>query len=456
MKVILFDIFPAHGHYNGSFNLALLLQDAGYSIFYACPSDFMERIHAAGFRDYLFNPFLIPPDGIELKEKGFLRFMLENWVAVLSREKSRRIEENIKKYDEMIGKIQPDLIILDEHYAYKSIFYSKYKIPTVTIQTAVTPDYAPGIPPFNNSWVPDFSWKNKTYVEYLWWKYYVKIRINRIFRNIFAFGKSSGFYYRLYAQKYHFPYHKIIRKRLNGIRFENIPSLVVPPASFDFPRDIKRNLYFIGPLKQKPVQRDGVSKRLESVLEKVSAIRKRQPGTRLIYCSLGTVTGNYVKICRRFFRNMAKVSMRNPKLHIILSVGIYFDIAEIGNVPANLYPFDRVPQLKVLGKCDFVITHGGMNTVYESIMEERPMIVYPLSMDWDQNGNAARVVYHGIGLKGVLRRAQAGSIEKLLSELIANERKFKANIRHLKSKFEDRSAYTLNLIDHFTKNGATC
>jgi zeaxanthin glucosyltransferase len=47
-----------------------------------------------------------------------------------------------------------------------------------------------------------------------------------------------------------------------------------------------------------------------------------------------------------------------------------------------------------------VINHGGMNTIYECIMAEKPMIVFPLSLKTDQNGNAARVVFHEIGVRG--------------------------------------------------------
>lgn len=452
MAAILFDMFPAQGHYNGSFGLAQLLKNAGHKVYYTCPAGFQEKIRTAGFTVYLFNPFIIPPLSIELKEKGLLRFLVENWAGVFTGEKSRRIEENITAYDRMIERIGPDIIILDEHYAYKSIFYWKYHLPVVTIQTAVSPDHSPGIPPFNHPVVPDLSPKNRLYIKYLWSRHMVHNRILKIVYKILAIGNTSEKYYRQYAERYGFPYHLILRRRVTGIRFAHIPALIVPPEPFDFPRSRKHNLYFIGPLAEEKAKRDFISERLKIVFEKTTGIKKSNRLTKLVYCSLGTVTGNYLKVCRRFFKNIAEVCRRNPDLHIILSVGVYFDVAEIGPTPANLYVFNRVPQLIMLKACDFVITHGGMNTIFECIMEEKPMIVYPLSMDWDQNGNAARVAYHGIGIKGVLRRTTPGSILHLINELSEGDAKFRENIRHLKSKFEDRSSYALDLIDGFIKS----
>ena len=183
------------------------------------------------------------------------------------------------------------------------------------------------------------------------------------------------------------------------------------------PRAKKENLYFIGPLNHQRYHRDRGSNRLEQIFDLVLKEREDSPDTKLVY---------------------------------------YFDIALPGNSPANLYAFNRVPQLRVLQKCDFVITHGGMNTIFESIMAEKPLIVFPLSMEWDQNGNAARVVYHGIGLKGILRKATSGSVEKLIRQLTLNYEKYKEHISVLKSKFEDRSEYMLLLIDGFIKNGIKC
>ena len=56
-----------------------------------------------------------------------------------------------------------------------------------------------------------------------------------------------------------------------------------------------------------------------------------------------------------------------------------------------------MPQTSVLPHVDAVITHGGNNTVTESIWFGKPMLVAPIF--WDQHDNAQRVHETGYGFR---------------------------------------------------------
>lgn len=457
MAIILFDMFPAHGHYNGSLGLAQVLTASGHSVIYACSPDFQRKLHSLHINSFIIAPFIVLPYKIELKEKGFLRYFIENTAGIFYDKKSNQIDENISHYDEMICKIKPDLIILDEHHAYKSIFYWKYGIPQVTIQTALSPDYDPFIPPCYSTYVPKKTTVSRMHINYLWQKHRIKSGIELFLNKLLSLGKHSGKYYSIFAKKYSFPFkQELITPRSLGIRFGHIPSFVVPPEAFDFPRTINKNMFHIGPIHEKRSDNQGIEGRLKSVVEEINKEKVINSKVRLIYCSLGTVTAEYLKICIRFFKHIGKVCLRNQEWKIILSVGTFFNVSEIPAIPPNLYVFNKVPQVALLEHCDVVINHGGMNTVYECVMAEKPMVVFPLSMDWDQNGCAARVVYHNIGVKGIIRRATSKSIETLLKKVIDREDYYVQHVQKLKSKFKDKSSYTLELIDCIIKNGTPC
>jgi UDP:flavonoid glycosyltransferase YjiC (YdhE family) len=78
----------------------------------------------------------------------------------------------------------------------------------------------------------------------------------------------------------------------------------------------------------------------------------------------------------------------------VVSKGPQHELIELA---PNMTGAEFLPQPAILPHVDLVITHGGNNTVTESIHFGKPMIVLPLF--WDQHDNAQRMAECGFGLR---------------------------------------------------------
>lgn len=115
-------------------------------------------------------------------------------------------------------------------------------------------------------------------------------------------------------------------------------------------------------------------------------------GKPLIYISLGTV----VKGAKSFFQNCIE-AFRAEQVEVIISTGKQFRLQKLKDIPKNIHVYQSVPQIEVLKQADIFVTHGGMNSISESLVQGVPMVVIPFMSD--QPVNARRIEELGLGKK---------------------------------------------------------
>jgi hypothetical protein len=130
----------------------------------------------------------------------------------------------------------------------------------------------------------------------------------------------------------------------------------------------------------------------------------------LVYLSLGSLGGADVELMRRLVAELAEA-----EASFIVSKGPRGEEIELAD---NMWGADMVPQTEVLPLVDLVISHGGNNTVTESMHAGRPLLVLPLF--WDQHDNAQRVEEAGYGRRIDPYRFAPGSLRGTLDELLAD------------------------------------
>lgn len=96
------------------------------------------------------------------------------------------------------------------------------------------------------------------------------------------------------------------------------------------------------------------------------------PSLPLVYVSLGTLFNTDAA----FFRNCFD-AFRGDDVRLVVSIGKTVSLQSLGPVPPNILVKPWVPQLDVLRQASVFVSHGGMNSVSESLHYGVPLVVVP-------------------------------------------------------------------------------
>lgn len=152
-------------------------------------------------------------------------------------------------------------------------------------------------------------------------------------------------------------------------------------------------------------------------------------GKPIIYISLGTV----VKGAKAFFKKCIQ-AFENEAVMVVLSVGKQFDISKLGKVPDNFLVYHSVLQLSVLKQADVFITHGGMNSVSEALVNGVPMVVIPFMAD--QPTNARRIEELGLGKRLDYKEVSSDLLKRIVLEMLTDS-KLQERVDVMKKKMEN-------------------
>jgi MGT family glycosyltransferase len=128
----------------------------------------------------------------------------------------------------------------------------------------------------------------------------------------------------------------------------------------------------------------------------------------LVYLSLGSLGSADVALMRTLVAELAEAPCR-----FIVSKGPQADEFELA---PNMVGAEFLPQTQVLPLVDLVITHGGNNTVTESLFFGKPMVVLPIF--WDQHDNAQRVDETGFGIRLDTYRHAPEELHRAIARLL--------------------------------------
>ncbi|MBT9544257.1 MAG: glycosyl transferase [Candidatus Sericytochromatia bacterium] len=111
----------------------------------------------------------------------------------------------------------------------------------------------------------------------------------------------------------------------------------------------------------------------------------------LVYISMGTVH----PLQRTFFEVCCQI-FDGQRAQFVFALGPYTDLSETGPIPPNFKLASAVPQLEILQMADLFISHGGLNSIHESLYYGVPLLMIP--HQFEQLLNARCVAQKGAGL----------------------------------------------------------
>jgi len=392
-KNILF-IYPHYiGHLLKSVLIAKYFLENNWNIYYLSNEGFRnDRLEHFGFHSIITKSFPLSLFGSG--KEGNLQ--IEEYYQLRKQELCTIIHE-----------INPSLLFVDEFCAAELLFllhWVDYK--KITVLSTFLPSFPNNLVPPQSIFAMPSNNTAKIWKEFLD-QQSSKVSIN----NKKEFYKS-----------------KLIEEKLpeqfgiwnfNGSHpsFNHIRKWYLVPEEFDF---IRQTLMpwekYMGPMIEL-TREEKVDKQIQLFL-KLSNTDKNKS---IIYLSFGTTILTFISEpdVILFYQKFIQIAQKNSHLLFIIKVP-YKLLDKLKPLSLNVMLSPFVPQLKLLGVANLFITHGGGNSIYEALYFGVPMIIYPPVDKFDYNGNAARLIYHGIAEKMDIQDNESvilDKISKVLSEV---------------------------------------
>lgn len=355
-------VFPSPGHLNPMASLGRELVSRGHRVVVPLPPDAEPAVRVAGL------------DFVEVGAKGYPPGSLGAMFARLGQLQGRAAMKYsmamttrfalmcVREAPDVFRSLGADLILVDQAVSWAGMVAEHLGIPFVSIANALMFNVELGVPPVFTDWS------------------YTGSRRDRV-RNFFGYMEQARVLrpYTRWLPEQRRAWNLPAFRAPNDV-FSPFAQISQQPPEFEFPRrDLPPHFHFAGPFQE--------SRARAPVQFPFEAL----DGRPLVYASLGTLQNRLSWIFRAIAEACADLDVQ-----LVLSLGGAVDPDELGDLAGAPLVVRFAPQLELLSRARLTITHGGLNTVLESLARGVPMVAIPITND--QPGVSARVAWSGAGL----------------------------------------------------------
>ena len=399
MATIVFMPFHWASDLNPTFALAGKLRDRGHRVHYFGIPDTAERIHSQGFD---FTPVFSRafPEGSLAKqyesESQGKRYGVSEF-----RDRFRGTCELLREgeLDRAINQLHPDLVLTSSGTPWVGIAACRTGVPVISFCSTLISVEDSAVPPFSTDLIPKPTRLSHLRIWLEWKKLFW-------YRRRYSRNWDISEELKTLARDFGYPPEKIDFRVETWPRLR-LPELVFFPKDLDFPRSrMPEGAVFIeGAVDIQ--RRDG-----EFPWQQLDDSKP------LVYCTLGSLLPfKFPARASQFFQMFMDAMAQRPALQGVVTIGNYLKADEF-NCPPNVLIASHAPQVEVLERASLMVSHGGVTGVKESAFMGVPMLLIPVS--YDEFGNAARVVYHGLGARLRLKEVSAAELGRLIDTVLAD------------------------------------
>ncbi|WP_028593444.1 macrolide family glycosyltransferase [Paenibacillus assamensis] len=406
-RVVFFGV-DLHGHVNPTLGLIHKLIERGEEVIYYCSDPFREKIEQTGasFRSYrgLLSFEMHKGSGIETL-LVFADFLMD---------KCRVLVEELQ---EEVSQLQPDYIIHDSFCLWGKEFAAKLQIPGIAVFA-------------NFPFIDEMAQKDPSFfMEYV------------------LLAADDPLYLK------HKGKHDVYRKLLD--KLARVISLKYGKPSLNVMNDIfcskeKLNLLFTS--REFQIHEEVFDNThlfagydIYPRLEPIDFPFERLNDRPLVYIAFGTILNHLSELYETCFK-----AFGDSPYQVVMSIGMHTDPTAFSAVPDNFIVRSYVPQLELLRRADAFVTHGGANSIYESICNRVPMVVLPQT--FDEFMGALMVERSGAGIYMRNHEASTDELRDAVEQVLWNTH-YRDNCKRVEQSFEATGGldHAVNEIIQFAK-----
>lgn len=409
MANIVFILGPSMGSLNSSLKLARTLRGHGHGVSYMGLADSAEHVLRNGFEfNTIYESWF--PKGLTAKyaliatARGFARRkLLRSDIMARQAFLEAILTGRDTEFQDIIRTIKPDLIVhihSDRLMVVLALLGLSSRVLVIYLRDMLGWSEQGSIPPIGTDVIPLGPVSRLR--SFLAWR---KNAVLRRYRNMYSrlvYRVDFDGMIRAIATKCGYPWPLVDRNAIPPYILR-LPEIVLCPKEFDFPYAAKPSRYYVE--ASIDVDRD----------EPPFPWKSLNGTSPLVYCALGTLTWFPQSRYRAFYQAVIDASRSRPDWQWVVAVGDSLSVGDFRGIPKNVILVNRAPQLQLLKRARMMITHGGTNTIKECVYFGVPMVVYPLG--YDHPGNAARVIYHGLGVKGNFLKVSTEQVRTLVDRV---------------------------------------